>query len=228
MCLTPHRSPHQCFVFWMYNPTCSWAVVACCGYGWQPIAAALPRPQNVLTLFFPSFAPKTREAQQTFFGIGSLKFLSIAPRIMPKLDFGHLSPFNRIQMRDFFGGELHQMPLSKLGLTQKCNQQTLGHASWSVPLLWHLQVLVPLLAFLSLVLAPSIYRDLSKKFLGTSRKIRKGVRHAWINGSIGCSFSICPHFDDEVFCIGMKCWTFTALDLHLSSSFSRFLANSDT
>jgi len=212
----------------MYNPTCSWAVVACCGYGWQPIAAALPRPQNVLTLFFPSFAPKTREAQQTFFGIGSLKFLSIAPRIMPKLDFGHLSPFNRIQMRDFFGGELHQMPLSKLGLTQKCNQQTLGHASWSVPLLWHLQVLVPLLAFLSLVLAPSIYRDLSKKFLGTSRKIRKGVRHAWINGSIGCSFSICPHFDDEVFCIGMKCWTFTALDLHLSSSFSRFLANSDT
>jgi hypothetical protein len=64
--------------------------------GWQPIAAALPRPLNVLTLFFPSFAPKTREAQQTFFGIGSLKFLSIAPRIMPKLDFGHLSPFNRI------------------------------------------------------------------------------------------------------------------------------------
>ena len=40
--------------------------------------------------------------------------------------------------------------------------------------------------------------------------------------------SICPHFDDADFCIGMKFWTCTAIHLHLSSSFSCILANSDT
>ena len=60
--------------------------------------------RNVLTLFFPSFAPETRKAQQSFFGIGSVKFLRVAPRIVAKLDFSRLSPFNRFRMRDFSVG----------------------------------------------------------------------------------------------------------------------------